>query len=60
MACIKANSVDMTEILPISPNTLSYKIHLLGVGGWVGEVCSCYWQFDIDGEKPQEKQILRR
>ena len=35
MACIKANSVDMTEILPISPNTLSYKIHLLG-GGWVG------------------------
>lgn len=29
MACIKANSVDMTEILPISPNMLSYKIHLL-------------------------------
>ena len=29
MACIRATSVDSIEILAISPNTLSYKIHLL-------------------------------
>ena len=29
MACIRATSVDFIKILPISPNTLSYKIHLL-------------------------------
>ena len=29
MACIRATSVDSIEVLAISPNTLSYKIHLL-------------------------------
>ena len=29
MACIRATSVVSIEILAISPNTLSYKIHLL-------------------------------
>ena len=28
-ACIKATSVDIIKILSISPNTLSYKTHLL-------------------------------
>ena len=29
MAGVRATSVDIIEIFPISPNTLSYKIHLL-------------------------------
>ena len=29
MAGVRATSVDIIEIFPISPNTLSHKIHLL-------------------------------